>query len=328
MRGYKALIVSLALVTVWVGAGCASARRDWEAARRVDEIQAYDWFLDHHPKAEQAPEVRHRRELLRRDQPAWEQATRADTAASYERFAAQHRDSPYAERARNIIAEWWQDEVGRDIVDALAQGKVQVEAAGSGHFLLVNLRIRRTGDRPLRVVAPAGTFFQSRGAAQNMIALAEVSVDLDDGEWQTTQIVTACIDLLKSVPQSGDTFNIQRSANQKDLQKLMEALRPGAGPVYMQPRDAKQAIKVLQAAIWIVAGNANYAALGILTRNPSGGPPRIGDPRAIDETDAAMAMKLVDHAGIHITRKAIWTDRWMIAPAVSDPSLKTWIEQR
>jgi hypothetical protein len=328
MRGCKVLIVSLAILTVWVSTGCASARRDWAAARTVDEVQAYEWFLKHHSESEHAPEAQHRLELLRRDLPAWEQATAAGTVGAYERFTAQHSDSPYAERARNIIVEWRQDESGRDIVNALAQGKVQVEATGSGRFLLVNLRIRRTIDRPLRVVVPAGTFFACRGLAQNMIALADGVVDLRDGEWRILQVVTACVDLMKSVPQPGDTFSVQRSANQKDLRKLMEVLRPGAAPLEVQPRDAEQALKVLQAAIWIVAGDANYAALRILTRNPSGGPPRIGDPRAIDETDAAMAMKLVDHAGIHITRKAIWTDRWMIAPAVSDPSLKTWVERR
>ncbi|MBU0719387.1 MAG: hypothetical protein KJ749_14160, partial [Planctomycetes bacterium] len=210
MRACKVLIVSLALLPAWVGTGCASATRDWTAARRVDEIQAYDWFLDHHPKAEQAPEARHRRELLRRDEPAWEQVTEEGTVEAYERFAAQHRDSPYTERARNIIAEWRQDESGRDIVDALDQGKVQVEAAGSGRFLLVNLRIRRTIDRPLRVVVPAGTFFACRGSAQNMIALAEETVDLQDGQWKTLQVVTACVDLVKSVPQPGDTFSTER----------------------------------------------------------------------------------------------------------------------
>ncbi len=328
MRACKVLILSLALLAVCVSTGCASAKRDWAAARMVDEIQAYEWFLKHHPGAEQVPEAQHRVEFLRRDLPAWEQVTEKGTVEAYERFAAQHGDSPYAERARNIVAEWRQDEFGRDIVDALDQGKVQVAAAGSGRFLLVNLRIRRTIDRPLRIVVPAGTFFQSRGSAQNMMALAEETVDLQDGQWQTLQVVTACVDLVKSVPQPGDTFNIQRSANQKDLRKLMEVLRPGAAPLEVQPRDAEQAITVLQAAVWIVTGNASYDQLGILRYNPAGGPLSINSPRMIDETDAAMAMRLVDHAGLNIKRKAIWRDRWVIAPAVSDPTLKNWIERR
>ncbi len=328
MRGCKVLIVSLALLTVWLSVGCASAKRDWAAARMVDEIQAYEWFLKHHPGAEQVPEAQHRVELLRRDLPAWEQVTEKGTVDAYERFAAQHGDSLYAERARNIIAEWRQDESGRDIVDALDQGKVQVQAAGSGRFLFVNLRIRRTVDRPLRVVVPIGTLFACRGSAQNMIALAEETVGLQDGEWQTPQVVTARVDLMKSVPQPGDTFIIQRSANQKNLRKLMEILRPGAAPLEVKPRDAEQAIKVLQAAVWIVAGNADYYQLGILRYNPSGGPLSIDSPRMIDETDGAMAMRLVDHAGINIKRQAIWQDRERIARGVSDLSLKNWIEQR
>lgn len=342
MRGWKALTVSLVILNAWVGAGCASARRDWEAARRVDEIQAYDWFLDHHPKAEQAPEARHRRELLRRDQPAWEQATREGTVDAYERFAAQHRDSPYAERARNIIAECRQDEARRDIVDALAQGKVQVEATGAGGSL-VSLRIRRTVDRPVRVVVPVGTVFACRGSAQDMITLAEGAVELEDGDWTGLILLAACVDLMKPIPQPGDTFGIERSAKQKDLRKLMEALR--ADPLHVQivsvdaatgqyqyfgpaSDELQRAVDVVQAAVWIVTGDANYYQLGILRRNPSGGPAWPHSPRSIDETDAAMAMRLVDHAGIDIKKKAIWRDRQTIAPAVSDPALKNWIVRK
>ncbi len=48
----------------------------------------------------------------------------------------------------------------------------------------------------------------------------------------------------------------------------------------------------------------------------------------IYESDAAMAVRLVDHAVIDITKRAISQDRWAIAPAVSDPAWKNWIERR
>ena len=44
-------------------------------------------------------------------------------------------------------------------------------------------------------------------------------------------------------------------------------------------------------------------------------------------TDAVMAMRLVDHAGINIKKKAIWQDRKLIARGVADLALRNWIER-
>lgn len=342
MRGSKALIAGLVSATVGLASGCASASRDWNATRKSCEIAKHEWFLKRHPESEYAPEARHRLELLRRDLPAWERTKRLATLEAYERFVSEHGGSPYAEPARVIVAEWRQDESGRDVFEALEQGKVQVEARGFGGSL-VALRVRRKIDRPLCVVVPVGTLFDCRGSAQNMITLAEAEVHLDDDEWTKLMVLAACVDLMKRIPQTGDTFKIRRSAKQKDLRKLMDALRVDAPDVRIvsadaatrqyqylgpAPADLQKIVDVLQAAIWIVTSNANYYQLGILRRNPSGGPSSVFSPRAVDETDAAMAMRLVDEAGIDIERKAIWRDRHLIAREVSDTALRSWIERR
>ena len=65
-----------------------------------------------------------------------------------------------------------------------------MESRGTGRSWLVCLRVRRTVDRPLRVVIPVGTFFDCRGSAQNMIATASSTIDLND-EWQILLVFAA-----------------------------------------------------------------------------------------------------------------------------------------
>jgi len=50
-----------------------------------------------------------------------------------------------------------------------------------------------------------------------------------------------------------------------------------------------------------VLDNADYSDLGILVSSPFG----FGGSRVIEEIETARAMKIIDDAGIDITRKAI-----------------------
>lgn len=230
-----------------------------------------------------------------------------------------------------------------DLAEALNVGVVDAEATGAG-MSLVSLRVRRKVDRPIHVTVPAGTFFACRGTAQNMVALAETTIDLRDDAWQPVMVTAACVDFARNVPQPSDTFLIQGPAHQQDLRKLMAVLCRVTWPTDVQPRDVGQALRAAQAAIWIVAGDATYEHLGVLRRNAAGGAVyehqsalqrnTVGgentavNPRSIDETDAAMAMRLVDEGGIDIKNKAIWRDRQVIARGVSDTALRNWLDRR
>jgi hypothetical protein len=83
-----------------------------------------------------------------------------------------------------------------------------------------------------------------------------------------------------------------------------------------------------QAALWIVTDNATYADLGHLVTRVISGPGTGTQRRSIQESDAALAMKLVDEAGIDVSRKAIWRDRPAILGGVIDPAVKSWLEKR
>jgi hypothetical protein len=310
MKDPKMLTGGMILLALWCSLGCASENRDWLAARQSDEIEAYQHFIGRHPNSEHAPEARQRLVLLRRDLPAWERATSAGTLEAYERFILEHSDSPYAQRARDIVVEWRQDVAGRDIVDALALGRVHVRAVGSG-IGSVALHVRRAVGWPVRVTVPVGTYFECRGPAQNMIAIAPSTLELDDDAWHTLTVDAACVDRLRSVPESGDAFNIRASCPQPDLSSVVEVLR-----------DMQAGFEVQQAAIWIVIDNATYADLGILTRSPW------DNSRLIDESSAARALYVLDRAGIDITRKAIWRDRQTIAAGLENPLLADWLERK
>lgn len=253
------------------------------------------------------------------------------------RSTARPETQPPAEREEVSLAQLCGDH-DCDIADALRAGVAEAEATGAG-INVVTLRIKRKIDRPVQITVPAGTVFACRGSAQSMIALAEASIDLQGDAWHTLMVSAACVDFGRSVPQPSDTFMIQRWAHQKNLRKLMAVISRDAWPPGVQPRDVEQAIHVAQAAIWIVAGDANYEALGALrnTQEPSNPlaqliqsfvPAERRGTRLIDETDAAMAMRLVDQAGVDITKRAIWQDCYLIVHGVSDPSLRNWIERR
>jgi len=208
----------------------------------------------------------------------------------------------------------------RDIVDLMEQGRVAVATQGSG-IRTVRLKVRRLVDRVIIAHIPVGTFFVSRRAsAQNMVTTAERPVALNQNDWVEVDVPAACANRPKHIPAGDDSFAITRSPRQAELQKLMPVLqKAGVGP------DAKQA------GVWIVTDNADYAALGILrTRLPYELGPGL---RAINESDAAGAMKACDDAGIDITRKAIWRDRNRILNALrrdglQDAEVYPWLQNR
>lgn len=93
-RTRASLVLVLALAS-----GCATTRRDWEAARQADTSQAYSTFLREHPEAEQAPEAWKRI----REEDAWQRAKSADTTTAYDAFVARHPSSSHAAAAREAL---------------------------------------------------------------------------------------------------------------------------------------------------------------------------------------------------------------------------------
>lgn len=225
--------------------------------------------------------------------------------------------------------------------EAVSAGVVEVEATEAG-LNFVRLRIKRSIDRPVQVTAQVGPFVVRARSAPDLFALTEATVNLHDDEWHTLDALVARSEgILPAWPRGSfslgadwGVFLTQCSAHRDDFRKLLVALGRDAWQRCAQPRDAEQAIRVGQAVIWIVAVNTDYAALARLGDRANNRDPSARSAaeelmrQPIDETDTAMAMRLVDEAGIDIERKAIWRDRRLIAQGAADAALRNWIEQR
>jgi len=217
--------------------------------------------------------------------------------------------------AAKLAAEVARRHGAEDLVNLIMRNKVEVEVNGSG-IEAVSVRIRRRFPTDLKVFIPVGTFFVSgRTSAQNMVTTTERVVELQTDGWVTSQVAAACANRPRDVPGSGDTFTVQRSPNQGELELLMPVLRSaGAGT------------EIRQAAVWIVTDDATYDDLGVLVSVPMGMPSGYGGSRVIGELHAATAMRICADAGIDVTRKAIWRDRARILRELDDPGLRYWME--
>lgn len=184
----------------------------------------------------------------------------------------------------------------------------------------MNLGIRRLTDKFIEVEIPVGTYFLSHHEfVQNMVVVSKKTVQIDHDQWEEVVLQVACANKEKSIPETGDNFDILRQPENQELQLLMkefETIYERSWEYFLFP--------VKQAAIWIVANDSSYSGLGTLVR-----PGDFGfNIRVIEEDDAVRPMQLVDEAGIDITAKAIWADRAQLSTDLEDPQLQEWLRER
>jgi len=98
--------VAIVLGTVAL-AGCSRESADWKSATAADTSEAYQQFLQQHPKSANAAQAEARIAQLAADRD-WQAAAAADTRDAYERFIAQHADSKWAQEARIRIENFAQ----------------------------------------------------------------------------------------------------------------------------------------------------------------------------------------------------------------------------
>jgi cell division septation protein DedD len=88
-------------------AGCSHESADWKSATAADTAEAYQQFLQQHPKSANAVQAQARIEQIADDRD-WQAAAAADTRDAYEQFVAQHPDSKWAQEARIRIENFAQ----------------------------------------------------------------------------------------------------------------------------------------------------------------------------------------------------------------------------
>lgn len=88
-------------------AGCSHESADWQAATRANTVDAYQQFVNQHPKSPHVGDAQARLALLQESHD-WQVATAADTREAYEQYIAQHADGPNAQEARIRIENFAQ----------------------------------------------------------------------------------------------------------------------------------------------------------------------------------------------------------------------------
>ena len=106
MRNTGICLMAIALGLVAL-AGCSHEGADWKSATAADTTEAYQQFLQQHPKSANAVQAQARIQQLAEDRD-WQAAAAADTRDAYEQFVAQHADSKWAQEARIRIENFAQ----------------------------------------------------------------------------------------------------------------------------------------------------------------------------------------------------------------------------
>jgi outer membrane protein assembly factor BamD (BamD/ComL family) len=280
-------------------------KRDLDNSQTSEDIYDYEKFMKKYPDSKYQNLVKEKLNYLK----DWCNVKKIGTIQAYQNFIKNHTNNPYVENAKTRMDDYNNDISGREIVEALRNYKVEVEVTGSS-IKNVKLRIRRKTNHTLKITLPIGTYFVCRGSSQNMVGRQEVTITLDSDEWQTYMIPVACSNRTRNIPNADDNFNILSSPNQSVLKLLMPVLE-----------KSNVSFEVEQAAVWIVTDDADYHDLGSLIQFPMGA-------RAIQEYEAAMAIKICEEAGITVKSHAIWYDVPNIIRDLKDNNLKGWFVQK
>lgn len=96
---YRAAGPVAAAAVLTLLAGCSRTQQDWSAAQRDGTPRAYLVFVQRHPGSELAGVARQRIAQLT-EEAAWQQATRANTAAAYQSYLAKYPNGSWSQDAR------------------------------------------------------------------------------------------------------------------------------------------------------------------------------------------------------------------------------------
>jgi hypothetical protein len=282
--------------------------QDWAAAGKAESVDLYRQFLERHPASSRAEVAKTRMGLLEEYRVGWEAVQRKPTVAGLRNYQKQHPESPYREKAAEIA----QDIEGRNIVDLLEAGRIEVDASGDGIENLT-IRVRKTAPYPVTVLVPVGTYFVSlRDKVQDMVVVAESKLAVSADGWKNASLAVACANKPKDIPDTNDKFKVARAPKLEDLARLMSSIK-----------NVNANFGTRQAAVWIVTDDVSFKELGVLVTQFE--TPPYGSDRLIKAPEAAWAMKMCADAGIDISAKRIWRDRAEIMKGLPAGALKKWL---
>jgi cell division septation protein DedD len=106
MKNTGICLVAIVLGALALG-GCSREGADWKSATAADTPEAYQQFLQQHPKSANAVQAQARMAQIADDRD-WQAAAAADTRDAYQQYLAAHADSKWAQEARIRIENFAQ----------------------------------------------------------------------------------------------------------------------------------------------------------------------------------------------------------------------------
>jgi predicted methyltransferase len=191
-----------------------------------------------------------------------------------------------------------------DLAEALRSGSVELTVAGTGEDALT-LTIRRTRAERMVVTLPAGAWFESEGAAGDMIARRDAFVLLDQDGARAWRVPARRAQGAAPVPRPADRLQLladERGAAVRDLMWVFQGidLYPAIAPT------------VEQIAVWIVVEDLGWEPLSAHARVSS-----VHAANAV-----ALAAAYVNGSGIDIRQKRIWAERERFVADLTDEGLR------
>jgi cell division septation protein DedD len=111
-------------------AGCSRESADWKSATAADTAEAYQQFLQQHPKSANVAQAQTRIAQIGDDRD-WQAAAAADTRDSYGQYLAQHAEGKWAQEARIRIENFAQGGTsGANAAAAGASAGAAINASG------------------------------------------------------------------------------------------------------------------------------------------------------------------------------------------------------
>jgi hypothetical protein len=139
--------------------------------------------------------------------------------------------------------------VTTDLLEAVEQGLVTVEASGDG-LQWIDVTITSRSESPLEVMIPIGTVFVSQApTVQDMVVTREETILLSVGESVVSSLLVACMNMELDAPCESDTLEISQTSPPDDLVKLLAL-----------PDFSSEPFRIQQFAVWTITENPESAA--------------------------------------------------------------------
>ncbi len=237
----------------------------------------------------------------------WDEIEHRDTVAAYQGYVERYPSGRYVDQAQLRVR-------GKDFQELWTGEKIELVASSLNNREII-IRVQRKSMRPLTVSIPAGTSFVSDEDSQpSLVSIEDSAIRLSTSRWYSIAVPVVC--LSTDCPKLGvdNRFTIHPNLSSPIDSGLIGAINRSD-----LPYSTKQAV------VWIATEDPGYSKLSSTALLKENGSSHVGQ---IDQHAALVAMRIYDSAGLDITQKNIWRDRYRLISNDKDLDLTQWAKKR